>query len=109
MNAPAEEVYLVYITAANAEEASTLGRALVEKRLAACVNVIPALRSFYWWEGKLVEDEEALLLAKTFSSRLPQLMEAVRSLHSYSVPAISALPVAHLNPAYRQWMEEVLG
>lgn len=95
---------LVYITARDEAEAGALGRLLVERRLAACANVIPRIASWYWWQGELVEDREAALLAKTSERLLPALAEAVRAAHSYRVPAILAFPVEHLNPDYRDWL-----
>lgn len=97
---------LVYVTAASEEEARRIGRAVVERRLAACANVVPAIRSYYWWEGRLVEDQESLLLLKTTPSAVSALMEAVRRLHSYQVPAISVVPLSALNPAYLAWMQQ---
>ncbi len=97
---------LVYITAATEEEARRIGRAMVERRLAACANVVPAIGSYYWWEGRLVEDGEALLLLKTLPEAVGAVMQAVRELHSYRVPAISVVPLSDLNPAYLAWMRE---
>ncbi len=99
-----DRTFLVYVTARDEAEAAALGRLLVERRLAACVNVIPRIASFYWWEGELVEDREAVLIAKTAERLLEPLAEAVRGAHSYQVPAILAFPVEHLNPAYRDWL-----
>ncbi|HLT57537.1 MAG TPA: divalent-cation tolerance protein CutA [Limnochordales bacterium] len=97
---------LVYITTSDEAEALRLGRALVERRLAACANVVPAIRSVYWWEGRLVEDGEALLFLKTRAAVLEELVEAVRELHSYSVPAVTAFSVVGGNPAYLRWVTE---
>lgn len=96
----------VYLTAAGEDEAHALARMLVERRLAACVNVVPTVSSYYWWQGAIVEDREALLLAKTTAARLDELIAAVRSAHSYTVPAIAAWPVAAGNPDYLRWVEE---
>ena len=95
---------LVYITTADEAEALRIGRALVERRLAACANVVPAIRSIYWWEGRLVEDGEALLFLKTRAGVLDRLIAAVRELHSYSVPCITAFPVVGGNPDYLAWV-----
>lgn len=96
--------YLVYTPCRDEQEARRIGRALVERRLAACANVVPAIVSYYWWQGQLQEDQEALLLLKTTPQALPELMEAVRRLHSYTVPAILAIPLERVNEAYLAWM-----
>ncbi|MBO8142080.1 MAG: divalent-cation tolerance protein CutA [Firmicutes bacterium] len=95
---------LVYITAQDAEEASRIGRELVQRRLAACANVVPAIRSFYWWHGSVVEDGEALLFLKTRAAVLEELVDAVRGMHSYSVPCVTAFRVIGGNPAYLEWL-----
>ena len=100
------QAYLVYITAKDEQEAQRIGRALVERRLAACVNVVPAIKSYYWWQGRLVEDSEALLLVKTLDGALDALERTVRELHSYTVPAISAIPVERVHEPYLRWMHE---
>ncbi len=95
---------IVYITARDAGEARVIGRLLVERRLAACANVVPAIESFYWWDGRLVEDREALLLAKTRADRVDELVAAVREAHSYDVPAVLAIRVERGNPDYVAWV-----
>lgn len=98
------DAVLVFITASNEEEARHIGRELVRRRLAACANVLPQIASYYWWEGALQEETEALLLVKTLRSAVPNLMAAVRELHSYTVPAISVVELADINPAYLAWV-----
>ncbi len=95
---------IVYITTRDRDEARTIGRMLVERRLAACANVVPAVDSFYWWDGRLVEDREALLLVKTRRERLEELIAAVVDAHSYEVPAVLAIDVAQGNPRYLAWL-----
>ncbi|MEE9140039.1 MAG: divalent-cation tolerance protein CutA [Alphaproteobacteria bacterium] len=94
----------VYITAASAEEARRIGRALVEERLAACANVIDGMTSTYWWEGRVQEDSEAILIAKTRESLLGALTERVKALHSYTCPCVVALPIGQGNPDYLDWL-----
>lgn len=101
---PLERYFIVYITAKDAEEARVLGRMLVERRLAACTNVISAIESFYWWKGELVADREAVVLAKTAERLVEPLMAAVREAHSYEVPAILAIPAERINPTYMDWL-----
>jgi periplasmic divalent cation tolerance protein len=95
----------VYVTASSEEEADRLGTALVEERLAACVNILPGVRSRYWWEGKLVRDTEAVLIAKTRRALFKPLMERVKALHSYRCPCVVALPIEDGNPAYLGWID----
>ena len=103
------QTYFVYVTAANREEATRLGREVVEKRLAACANILDPMRSIYWWRGKLEESEEAVLVLKTRESRLAELIEEVARLHSYECPCIEAIPISTGNPAYLQWIEDETG
>jgi len=100
---------LIYITASGEEEARTLGRRLVEQRLAACVNVVPRIYSTYWWEGKLVEDEEALLLVKTTRAMADRVIAAVKEMHSYEVPAVLVLDVAAGHRAFLDWVAAEVG
>jgi len=87
-------------------DAEEMARALVENRLAACVNVIPEVRSFYWWEGRLCDDPESLLVVKTTEARFQDLVSFVKANHPYTVPEIIALPVSEGNPDYLRWVEE---
>ncbi len=88
------------------DHAEKIARELVEKKLAACVNVVPGVRSFYFWEGKLVADDESTLLVKTRASLLPELTEAVRAVHPYRVPEVLSLVVdgGAGNPDYIAWI-----
>ncbi|MCX8042873.1 MAG: divalent-cation tolerance protein CutA, partial [Desulfobacterota bacterium] len=76
---------IVFMTAASRDEAEAIARALVERRLAACVQIITEIQSLYWWEGNICNDREILLLAKTTDRLFPKLVEAVKTLHSYQV------------------------
>jgi periplasmic divalent cation tolerance protein len=96
----------VYMTAASKEEAVKIGKALVSERLAACVNIIDKMRSIYWWEGEVQEDQEVVLIAKTRESLVNAVVEKVTALHSYSVPCVVALPIVAGNPAYLDWIAE---
>ena len=96
----------VFVTCPNCRVAETIGRALVEERLAACANIIPGLTSIYRWQGKICRDPEVLVLLKTRRSCFQKLARRVRALHPYAVPAIVALPVAVGSPAYLAWVLE---
>ncbi|HEX6970959.1 MAG TPA: divalent-cation tolerance protein CutA [Limnochordia bacterium] len=102
---PSQSAVLVYITAGSLKEARRIGRHLVERRLAGCANVVPEVHSTYWWEGKLCEETEALLLVKTLRAAIPALMRAVRAVHSDAVPAISVIELQDVNPAYLDWLK----
>ena len=103
------ERFVVLSTAPDAQVAATLARGLVEDRLAACVNVIPAVRSFYRWEGAVHDESEVLLVAKTDHERLDGLITALAASHPYDCPEIVALPVADGLPAYLDWIGEQVG
>jgi periplasmic divalent cation tolerance protein len=97
-------VYLVLSTVSSEEEGSGMARRLVEERHAACVNVVPRVRSVYVWDGAVQESDEALLVIKTGRDRYPALAERIRQLHSYSVPEIVAVPIESGSPAYVDWV-----
>lgn len=95
---------VVYVTASDATEARRIGRAVVGARLAACANVIAGMRSVYWWQGKLEEGREAILILKTTADRLEALVARVKQLHSYECPCIEALPVVGGHQPYLDWV-----
>ena len=97
---------VVLVTAPTAGAALELGRTLVGERLAACVNVVPAITSIYTWQGKREEATEALLLIKTEARRYDALERRVLELHPYSVPEVLALPVEAGARAYIEWVRE---
>jgi periplasmic divalent cation tolerance protein len=97
---------LIYITAGNMEEAKKIGRELISSRLAACVNIIDNMHSMFWWEDKIQEDREVILIAKTKESLVTELIETVKSVHSYDCPCIVSLPILDGNRAFLDWIEE---
>ena len=101
-----ERAVLVYTTWPSIVEAERAGREIVERRLAACVNIVPGMISHYWWEGRLERAEEAVMLIKTRASLADAVSAAVKSLHSYETPAIMVLPVESADPAYHRWIVE---
>lgn len=100
------ETIVVLITAASREEADRIARRLVEDRLAACVNIVPQVRSLFMWEQQLSQEDEVLLVIKSRRARFGQLAAAVKRLHSYSVPEIIALPVVVGSADYLRWVFE---
>lgn len=97
---------LVYITASNKEEARKIGRILVEERLAACVNIFDTMNSMYWWDGKIQDDNEAVIVAKTKESLVPKVIEKVKSVHSYSCPCVISVPISGGNADFLKWIEK---
>jgi periplasmic divalent cation tolerance protein len=97
---------VVFCTASSAEEARKLADALVGEKLAACVSTMTGLQSTYWWQGHIERAEEVLLIIKTESKQREALLSRIRTLHSYSVPEILALPVKFGNPDYLRWLTQ---
>lgn len=99
-------IEIVFCTVPDVETAETLARGLVERRLAACVNVVPKIRSFYRWEGEIRADDELLLKIKTTRDRRDALVEWLSASHPYEVPEILAVAVTGGLPGYLQFVEE---
>lgn len=103
------ELVLAYVTAKDKEEAQRLAKGLLENRLVACVNLFEGMTSHYWWQGKLEQSQEAVLVLKTRSDKMNQIQDWIKSNHSYECPCILFLPVSGGNPNYIQWLNsEVL-
>ncbi len=96
---------VVLVTAPSAEKAAELGRVLVSERLAACANVLPGIRSIYWWDGKVQDEAEALVLLKTTRARFEALRDRVLALHPYQVPEVVALRIEAGSEKYLEWIE----
>ena len=101
------DIALVHATFGNAGEAETIGRTMVEERLAACVNLIPDTRSIYLWQGKVEESQECQMTIKTRASLFAPLRRFIRQHHPYEIPEIIALPVADIDDDYLAWLQEV--
>jgi len=95
---------VVLSTCANAEEAERIGRLLLEQHLAACVTVLPEIRSIYRWKGALESAGECMLLIKTARSHFQSLSAALRQAHSYELPELLAIPVLDGSPEYLEWL-----
>jgi periplasmic divalent cation tolerance protein len=100
---------VVLVTAGSEEEAEKIARALVEERLAACVNIVPGVRSIYRWRGAVEDDSEVLMVIKSEADILDALEARVRALHSYEVPEILALPIERGSAPYLDWLAGSLG
>jgi periplasmic divalent cation tolerance protein len=99
-----ERAVLVYTTYPTIVEAERAGRAIVERRLAACVNILPGMVSHYWWQGNVERGEEVVMIIKTRASLADRVAAAVKEQHSYTTPAVLVLPVEHVDPAYSDWL-----
>lgn len=101
----ADEI-VVLVTTSSKDEATAIGKTLVEERLVACVNIVPEVRSLFTWEEKTQDERETLLILKSRFSLLERLTERVKSLHSYSVPEVIALPIIGGSADYLRWLRE---
>jgi periplasmic divalent cation tolerance protein len=99
-----ERVVFVYTNFPSVVEAERAGRALVERRLCACVNIQPGMVSLYWWQGAIERGEEAVMIIKTRAALAEQVRAAVRQLHTYTTPAILVLPIESVDPDYNAWL-----
>ena len=97
---------VVFANVGSQEEAQDIGRIVVEESLAACVNILPPIKSIYRWKGKIEEEPEVMLIFKTIQDRLPALIHRVNELHSYDVPEIIALPIIEGHEPYLEWIRE---
>ncbi len=97
---------VVLVTASSKEEANKIAQGLLEEKLAACVNILEGLESRFWWQGKIDSATEALLVIKTRKALFNKLAKKVKSLHSYTVPEIIALPIISGNKAYLDWIND---
>ena len=100
------KVNFIYMTAGSRQEAEKIGKELVASRLAACVNILGNMNSIYMWQGKVQNDSEIVLIAKTTEDQVPQLVEKVKSLHSYECPCIVSIPVSGGNQDFLDWIAE---
>jgi periplasmic divalent cation tolerance protein len=104
MGSEMERAVFVYTTYPSVVEAEQAGRALVERRLAACVNILPGMISHYRWEGSVERGEEAVMIIKTRASLAEPVRAAVKDMHPYDTPAIIVLPLESVDQAYFAWI-----
>ena len=102
-------VVSVYAVFANGEEAEKIGRQMVEERLAACVNILPSIKSIYRWKGNIETADEVAAIFKTTNVQVDALITRIAALHSYDVPCIVTWPVNKLLGAYADWVEDSVG
>ncbi len=96
-------MFFIYITCKNKKEAKKIGKYLVEKRLAGCINIFP-IESIYWWKGKIIEDKEAVLIVKTLKKNYSKIEKEVRKMHSYTIPFIGQIEIKNVNKDYFNWL-----
>lgn len=96
---------VVFITTKDTEEAQKIAVALLKRRLAACVNIVPEVNSRFWWQDKLDSAKESLLVIKTKDTLLPDIIKSVKKIHSYTVPEIIALPIVGGDQDYLDWID----
>lgn len=100
------EIIITFVTCGKLEEARQIAKAVVTERLAACVNIVAGISSFFFWEGKFCDDPEHLLIIKSTQEALPRLQKRIKELHSYTVPEILSLPVENGHADYLKWVRE---
>ena len=99
---------VIFVTAAHKQEAEHIAKQLLKNKLAACVNIVPKINSFFWWQAKIDRAEEVLLIIKSKKAKLNKIIKLVKSLHSYQVPEIIALPIIGGYKPYLRWLDESL-
>jgi periplasmic divalent cation tolerance protein len=99
-----ERAVFVYTTYPSIVEAEQTGRALVERRLCACVNILPGMVSYYWWQGAIERGDEVVMIIKTRAGLAEAVRAAVRQMHSYTTPAILVIPIESVDPDYHAWI-----
>lgn len=99
---------IVLITASDKNEAENIAKKLVKEKLVACVNIVEKIHSIYWWQGKIEESSETLLIAKSRVDKLNKIINLVKSIHSYDVPEVIAIPIISGYSKYLKWLNESL-
>ena len=108
MSQQTNDQIVVLMTAPNAEEATRIADMLVERKLAACVQILPPMTSIYVWKGEVQRESEILLVAKSTRAKFDELEEAARAIHSYETPEIIALPIVAGSQPYLSWLSNCL-
>ncbi|MEE8131564.1 MAG: divalent-cation tolerance protein CutA [Candidatus Paceibacterota bacterium] len=97
----------IYTTCQNTDEAKKIGKMIIEKKLAGCVNIWP-VNSIYFWKNELKEDQEAVLLIKTIEAKLQEIEDLISQNHSYSVPCIASIDIRRINRPYKEWLAQCI-
>ena len=100
------DAVVVFVTASSQEEANKIAQLLLDRKKAACINIVPRVDSMFWWQGKPDSAQESLLIIKTKASVLTEIVNLVREAHSYEVPEIIALPVVGGSEDYLKWIDD---
>ena len=100
------DTVVIFVTCANKKEAESIAKVLVKNKFAACVNILDKVKSFFWWEAKIDQADEILLIIKSKKTKLSRIIKLVKSMHSYQVPEIIALPIAGGYKPYLRWIDE---
>ncbi|MHB8483547.1 MAG: divalent-cation tolerance protein CutA [Nitrospiria bacterium] len=103
-----KDFIVVLITCPSLEEAQKITRSLVSEKLMACGNIVPGIQSIFFWQGKMSEENEVLIIGKSKRSAFPFIVEKVKSLHSYTIPEIIALPLIEGSSDYLQWIDDTV-
>ena len=96
---------IVYITTDSTDEARRIGRRLLDTKLVACVNIIAGMHSMYWWEDRIAESKETILMAKSIDNNLELITQTVKDIHSYELPCVTAFPITGGSQEFIQWIE----
>ena len=104
-----KDYIVILVTASSPQEADRIASVLLESKVAACVNITGQIRSLFWWEGKIDQAQEVLLVIKTKKVLLEEVIRLVKENHSYDVPEVIALPIVGGNQAYLEWIDSVVG
>ncbi|MGC1359513.1 MAG: divalent-cation tolerance protein CutA [Xanthobacteraceae bacterium] len=99
-----ERVVFVYTTFPSLVEAERVGRSLVECRLCACVNILPGMVSYYWWQGAIERGDEVVMIIKTRAALTDAVRIVVKEMHSYTTPAVLVIPIESVDPDYQAWI-----
>ena len=100
--------YIGYITCKDSEESKKIAEALLQEKLVACANIVDEINTMYWWKDEIKHGTESLLLVKTNKSKINEIIEKVRGMHSYDIACIEFIPIENINKEYGEWVEEVL-
>jgi len=99
-----ERAVFVYTTFPSLVEAERAGQSLVERRLCACVNILPGMVSYYWWQGAIERGDEVVMIIKTRAALAEAVRAAVKEMHSYTTPAVLVIPIESVDPDYQAWI-----